>query len=56
MHVKSAEDAFPTRGFQNLKLIATIIFRQHELGTFHKEAVKHVIALPEATFNEYQCI
>ena len=49
MRAKSAEDAFATRGFQNWKLIATTVFRQHELGAFHEEAVERVIALPKAT-------
>ena len=47
------QDAFATRGFQNWKLIATTVFRHHELGAFHKEAVERVIALPEATINGY---
>ena len=53
MRVKSAEDSFATRGFQNWKLIAITVFPQHELGAFHKEAVERVIALPEATINGY---
>ena len=48
MRANSAEDAFATRGFHNWKL-ATATFRQHELSTFHKEAVERVITLPAAT-------
>ena len=51
MRAKSAEDAFATRGFQNWKLIATTVFRQHELGAFQEEAVEHGIAPPEAIYN-----
>ena len=51
MRAKSAEDAFATRGFQNWRLIATTVFRQHELGAFHKEAVEREIALLEAIYN-----
>ena len=47
------QDAFATRGFQNWKLIATTVLRQHELGAFHKEEVERVIALHEATINRY---
>ena len=48
MHAKSAEDTFVTRGFQNWKL-DTAAFRQHEISTFHKEAVERVITLPAHT-------
>ena len=49
VRVKSAKDAFANRGFQNWKLIATRVFRQHELGTFHKAAVERIITLPQGT-------
>ena len=40
MRAKSAEDSFTTRGFQNWKLVAITVFRQHELGAFHKAVAK----------------
>ena len=52
MRAKSAENAFAARGFQNWKLIATTVCRQHELGAFNRDAVESVIALPEAQLTD----
>ena len=35
--IKSAEYTFVTRGVQNCRMLATTVFRQHELNDFHKE-------------------
>ena len=45
MPIRSADDAFVTRGFHNWKL-ATTSFRQRETSACHKQAVERVFTLP----------
>ena len=48
MPIRSMDDAFVTRGFNNWKL-ATTSFRQHETSACHKQAVERVFTLPTTT-------
>lgn len=48
MPIRTADDAFVTRGFHNWKL-ATTSFRQHETSACHKQAVERVFTLPATT-------